>query len=71
MGNLYRFDVAEPKHGNEIPPSPTIFEREPLKSKTTFVVKYIYLPVPEQKSILWTQNWKRLHQKLGQAGQES
>ena len=41
MGNLYRFDVAEPKYGNQIAPSPTIFEREPSKSKTTFVVKYI------------------------------
>ena len=31
MGNLYRFDVAVPKYGNQIAPSPTIFEREPSK----------------------------------------
>jgi catechol-2,3-dioxygenase len=31
MGDLYRFDVAESKYGNQIASSPTIFEREALK----------------------------------------
>lgn len=33
MDNLYRLDVAESKHGNQIAPSPTIFEREAFKVK--------------------------------------
>jgi hypothetical protein len=33
MDDLYRFDVPETKHGNQIAPSPTIFEREAFKVK--------------------------------------
>jgi hypothetical protein len=41
MGDLYRFNVVETKSSNQIPPPATIFKEDLLKSKTTFVVKYI------------------------------
>jgi hypothetical protein len=38
MGNLYRFNVAESKCGNQIAPSPTIINKENFKFKITFIV---------------------------------
>jgi hypothetical protein len=70
MGILYRLDVVESKYVNQIAPPATVFESErPLKSTTTFIVKYVNICQCRihQKGILWTQkqNRKRLHQKLG------
>jgi hypothetical protein len=41
MGDLYRFDTAESKCGNEIAPSSTTFKRGALTLKTTFLIKYV------------------------------
>jgi hypothetical protein len=41
MSGPYRIDVAESKYGNQIATSPTFLRVRPIKSKTTFVVKYI------------------------------
>jgi len=41
MGDLYSFDISETKPSNQVAPSTTIFREGLLKSKTTFVVKYI------------------------------
>jgi hypothetical protein len=72
MGNLHRLNVAESKYGNQIAPPSTIFDRQPLKSKTKFVVKYIYLPLPESlENYTLDQKWKRLNQKLGHVGGKS
>jgi hypothetical protein len=42
MDDLYRLDVFESRHGNQIAPSPTIFEREAFKVKN-YVCSKLYI----------------------------
>jgi hypothetical protein len=42
MGDLYRLGIAGSKYGNQIAPSPTIFEREASKV-TKYICSKIYI----------------------------
>jgi len=43
MGDLYRFGVAESKCGNQIAPSPTIFESEAFKVTKIHLCRNMYV----------------------------